>query len=199
MISGTFGTSALTWAATDRARAGSPSSTLGAGSRLCRASRSTPPPNRKALVDPYRHRAPNRARPTHFPCHSDQREESLLIPTQLSRFVQPVAITYSSTKCLEAEPLSSCARTHGTSLYAKVDASTWRRGCWQREVPPRESGRRRWVLLAKGSNELISQAAWVRSRDADLRGSMPGRKPGQGFRQLRHEAVAWFETGFEMK
>ena len=35
---------ARAWAADHRARAGSPSSSLGAGSRLCRASRSIPPP-----------------------------------------------------------------------------------------------------------------------------------------------------------
>ena len=36
---------ARAWAADHRARAGYPSSSLGAGSRLCRASRSIPPPN----------------------------------------------------------------------------------------------------------------------------------------------------------
>jgi len=48
------------WAATDLARAGSPSSTPGAGSRLCRASRSIPPPNRLPPIHiSYCHASPN--------------------------------------------------------------------------------------------------------------------------------------------
>jgi hypothetical protein len=138
----------MTWAATDRARAGSPSPTLGAGSRLRlspqtgRASRSIPPS-------------------TH--CHSEQSEESPLVPTRMFLDIDRLPNRRPTTKWLSAPPLSSCTlqiESHSTASHAlrpKLTHGGKRMG--QPEVSPHRSRRRPGATAVWSGNHTGGQVS----------------------------------------
>ena len=107
--------------------------------------------------------------------------------------------------------LSAVGRSHGAEARALRPGVVVRgRGCGEREVPRPGSGRRegsgrRLVvgttmgMLLQCSVEGVTKLGRVRTGDPDFRGTVPGGKSGQRFRQVMDEAVGRFEAGFEMK